>query len=388
MLLSHRGFKVSIFDKNEDVGGRNRPLRLGAYTFDIGPTFLLMKGVLDEMFALCDRRSDAYLELTELNPMYRLLFDDRELLVYSDRERMRAELNRAFSEGCAGYDAFLRQEGDRFRHLYPCITRDYSSLGSFFSLDLLRALPKLAITKSVFANLGRYFRGEKMRLAFSFQSKYLGMSPWDCPALFTMLPYVEHQYGIYHVIGGLNRISAAMARVIGEQGGTIHTGTPIESLLVAGKTVKGVRLSGGEEIHADETIVNADFAHAMSTLVPHGMLRKYNSEQLEKHEYSCSTFMLYLGLKKRYEIPHHNIVFARDYHTNMRNTFHFKTLSRDFSFYVQNAAVTDPSLAPAGRSGLYMLIPVPNNLGNIDWNYHCAALREQALGALATRMCL
>jgi len=182
MLLSQRGFKVSIYDKNPDVGGRNRPIRMNGFTFDTGPTFLLMKGVLDEMFELCNRRSEDYLQFLPLNPMYRLDYADRKLSVFSDRENMRNELNRVFDEGAGGYERFMDNERRRFNRLYPCITRDYSSLASFLSLDLIKALPWLAFPKSVFKNLGQYFTQEKMRLAFCFQSKYLGMSPWDCPA--------------------------------------------------------------------------------------------------------------------------------------------------------------------------------------------------------------
>ncbi|CAG7857051.1 partial phytoene desaturase, partial [biofilm metagenome] len=207
MLLSQRGFKVSIYDKNHEVGGRNRAIRLNGFTFDTGPTFLLMKGVLDEMFELCGRQSSDYLDFVPLNPMYQLVYDDQKLDVYSEPERMCAELDRVFAEGSGTYARFITNERDRFNRLYPCITRDYSSLTSFLSWDLIKALPWLAFPKSVFANLGQYFNQEKMRLAFSFQSKYLGMSPWECPALFTMLPYLEHDYGIYHVKGGLNQIA-------------------------------------------------------------------------------------------------------------------------------------------------------------------------------------
>ena len=386
MLLSHRGFKVSIFDKNEEVGGRNRAIRIDGFTFDTGPTFLLMKGVLDEMFELCGKRSEDYLNFVPLNPMYQLVYDDQKLDVYSEPERMRTELDRVFAEGSATYDRFIINERMRFNRLYPCITRDYSSLGSFLSMDLLRALPWLAFPKSVFANLGQYFQQEKMRLAFSFQSKYLGMSPWECPALFTMLPYLEHDYGIYHVIGGLNRIPSAMAEVIKESGGNIHTDCAVKSLIIENNSVKGIKLHNGEEVRGDEVIVNADFAHAMANLVEPGVLKKYDSQKLEKREYSCSTFMLYLGLDTVYDLPHHTIVFAKDYRTNIRNIFNNKILSQDFSFYVHNASMTDASLAPPSKSALYVLIPMPNNDSGIDWQAQCQLMREQALDTLGTRL--
>ena len=386
MLLSHRGFKVSIFDKNSEVGGRNRPIKLNGFSFDTGPTFLLMKDVLDEMFQLCQRNSEDYLSFLPLNPMYRLLYDDRQLSVFSDSENMRAELEKVFNEGSEGYERFMATEKQRFNKLYPCITRDYSSWTSLLSLDLFKAIPWLAFPKSVFANLGNYYQQEKMRLAFSFQSKYLGMSPWDCPALFTMLPYLEHEYGIYHVNGGLFQISNAMAKVIEEQGGSIHTDSEIDSLIIENKVVKGVKLANGEQVRGDEVIINADFAHAMTNLVANGELSKYSPEQLEKREYSCSTFMLYLGLDKLYDLPHHTIAFAKNYHSNIHNIFRSKTLSSDMSFYVQNASVNDPSLAPAGKSALYVLVPMPNNDANIDWDAHCQAVREQVLDTLGERL--
>ena len=122
MLLSHRGFKVSVYDKHAEVGGRNRAIQLGDFRFDTGPTFLLMKDVLDEMFRLCDRNSEDYLQFQALNPMYKLQYDDRELSVYSDRDNMSAELERVFDEGSAGYLRFMDKERQRFNKLYPCIT--------------------------------------------------------------------------------------------------------------------------------------------------------------------------------------------------------------------------------------------------------------------------
>lgn len=385
MILASRGFRVTVFDKNAEVGGRNRPLRLNGYTFDTGPTFLMMKFVLEDMFRQAGRELDDYIHTVRLDPMYRLIYDDRELLVSSDRDAMRQALRQAFPEGEAGLDAFMDREQRRFDRLYTVIQRDYSRFDRLFSPDLLRAIPALSFPRSVFGNLGRYFQDEKLRLAFSFQSKYLGMSPWECPALFTMLSFVEHRYGIFHVMGGLNRIATAMAEVIREHGGEIRTATPVERLELEGRTVKGVVLEGGERVPADAVVVNADFGYAMTRLVQPGVLRKYDAKGLEKKAISCSTFMLYLGLRKQYPLPHHNIYFAGDYRTQIRNIFQDGTLSEDFSFYVQNGSVTDPGLAPAGKSALYVLVPVPNNRSGIDWEQEQQAFRDRALETLVRR---
>lgn len=386
MLLSYRGFKVSVFEKNSQIGGRCRNIKQEGFTFDTGPTFLLMKDVLDEMFELTGRDSSDYLDFIRLDPMYKLVFDQQYIHVHSEPDKMLQELQRAFPDSPADYQKFLINEGRRFRYLYPCITRDYSYLKSYLSWDMVKALPFLALNHSVFSNLGRYFQTEKMRLIFSFQAKYLGMSPWECPAIFTMLSYIEHRYGIHHVKGGLNQISTAMAKVIEEQGGEIHYNSPVDSLITNHKTVTGIRLKDGTEVAADEVIVNADFAYAMTELVKPGVLKRYSAENIHKKEFSCSTFMMYLGLDKRYELSHHTVVFAKDYKQNVNNTFHNKILSDDFSFYVQNACVSDDSLAPPGKSTLYILVPVPNNKSQINWADEQRLMRQKVLDALSERL--
>jgi phytoene desaturase len=200
-----------------------------------------------------------------------------------------------------------------------------------------------------------------------------------------LIPYVEHAFGIYHVLGGLNQISVAMGKVVREEGGEIHTGTPVRRLVLDGRTVKGVELEGGDNVYADDVIINADFAYAMSHFVAPGVLRKYSAENLEKKRYSCSTFMLYLGVDKVYDLPHHNIIFAKDYRSNVDDIFDRMVLSDDLSFYIQNASVTDRSLAPEGKSTLYILVPIPNNKGRIDWDKEEKEFRDRVLDQVGER---
>jgi phytoene desaturase len=385
MILAHRGFDVTVFEAKPSVGGRNAALKVDGFTFDTGPTFLMMKFILEEMFGEAGRDVHQYLQFQKLDPLYSLKFADREVVVTPDHTRMRKTIQELFPGNETGLDSFLKKEQKRFKNLLPCIQKDYSSPWSLFSLTLLRGLPYLSLGKSIFKNMGSYFRDEKLRLSFTFQSKYLGMSPWDCPALFTMLPFVEHHFGIYHVMGGLNQISQALSKVVQEEGGQIHTETPVRSLILDGKTVKGVMLENGERVDADEVIVNADFAHAMNHLVEPGVLKKYSPGNLKKKEYSCSTFMLYLGVNQPVDLLHHTVVIANDYRTNMDNIFHKKILTDDMSFYIQNASVTDPSLAPAGKSTLYILVPVPNREANIDWLKEKTAFRAKVLDLVAQR---
>lgn len=386
MILAHRGFDVEIFEKSPVVGGRNAELSVGDFKFDVGPTFLMMKFILDEMFLDAGTESGKYLVFKRLDPMYRLMFESYTMDIFEDPIKMKEEIKKHFPGQEDGLDDFLKKEAKRFEYIFPCLEKDYSSFKEFFNPIFLRALPYIPIGQSIFQYLGKYFDQEKLRLSFTFQAKYLGMSPWECPGFFIILPFIEHRFGIFHVEGGLSRISGAMSDVFKERGGMLRTGTPIRQIIVEDGCARGVILQDGREVRGDEVIINADFGYAMTKLMPPGSIKKYSPEKLMKKEYSCSTFMLYLGLDKTYDdMAHHSIVFANDYKANVDDIFGRLTLSDDFSFYIRNSSVNDDKVAPAGKSGIYVLVPVPNNRSGIDWQKEKNIMREKVLAKIETR---
>ncbi|KPK65119.1 MAG: phytoene desaturase [Planctomycetes bacterium SM23_32] len=385
MILAHRGFRVSLFEKKDVVGGRNAALQLGPFKFDTGPTFLMMRFILDEMFRAAGTEAQDRLEFTRLDPMYELLFEDFRLTFTDDHDRMREQIAAHFPGREAGFDRFLSSEKKRFERLYPCLQKPYSSMWALLAPTFLRALPVMSLTQSVFGTMHDYFQSDPLTLCFTFQSKYLGMSPWKCPAVFSMLPYIEHAYGIYHTTGGLSEISTAMAGVLEERGGELHLSTPVSRLTVDGGGVKGVQLEDGQSIPADIVIANADFSQAMCDLVEPRWLRKWHPDLLERKAYSCSTFMLYLGLDKVYDMAHHSIAFAHDYRANLEDIADRMILSEDMSFYVRNASVNDPTLAPVGKSAVYVLVPVPNCRADVDWAKEKGSFRDKVLDAIEAR---
>ncbi|MFP5227355.1 MAG: phytoene desaturase family protein [Acidobacteriota bacterium] len=385
MLLAQRGFRVQVFEKQDVIGGRNAEVRLGAYRFDLGPTFLMMKFLLDELFAEGGRRSSDYLQVRSLDPMYALNFADKTLLARSQPAAMKAEIEKHFPGEGASLDRFLERESLRFKKLYPCLQKPYGSLASMISPTLLAAVPHIAAGRSLHSVLASYFRSEELRLAFTFQSKYLGMSPWDCPGLFTMIPYTEHAHGVYHVMGGLCRISDAFAQVAREEGAEIHTSSPVSRVLLDGRRACGVELASGEKVACDEVILNADFGHAMSMFFEPQTLGRYRPSKLRKRRFSCSTFMMYLGLDRTFDTEHHTIVFARDYRRNIEAITRGQAAFEDISLYIRNAGRNDPSGAPAGHSALYILVPVANNTSGIDWEEQKQTLRESVLRTLQER---
>ena len=378
MLLAHKGFDVTVLEKANEVGGRNAPITLGDFTFDTGPTFLMMKHVLDEIFESCARNSSDYLKFTLLDPMYQLDFRDQTVQISSDKETMKAELRRAFPGTENSLDKFYSRERKRYEKIIPNLYKEYSSLLAFLSPKVLSAIPTFFSGGSIYDNLGKYFKEEKLRVCFTFQSKYLGMSPWECPSAFTIIPYVEHEFGIYHVEGGLNQISEAMAKVVEEENGVVITNQKVEKIITSENQVKGVQLEDGNKMNFDKVIVNADFGYAMSNLFETNKIKKYSPEKLKKKKFSCSTFMLYLGVDKKYPSPHHNIIFAKNYRQNLKDIKEGR-LSEDFSFYVQNPSATDDTLAPGGKSAVYILVPTPNNRSSIDWDLEKQQFREKIL---------
>ncbi len=385
MVLAHRGFDVEIFEKDDIVGGRNKPLKIGEFTFDTGPTFLMMKYILDELFELTGRKSSDYLKFFKLDPMYRLVFKNKTINMTSDHKKMAEEIEKIFPGNSKGFEKYLENEEIKLKYLTPCLRKPYLSFFDLMKNPFLKAIPHLELHRTVYQSLSRYFNDEYLKLCFTFQSKYLGMSAWECPAAFSMIAYVEHEFGIHHVEGGLNKISQAMAKVVEEEGGKIHLNTKVKKIINSGKEVTGVMLDNGEIVQADYVIVNSDFSYSVLNLMDPKYVEKYSEKKLARKKYSCSTFMIYLCVDKLYDIPHHNIIFAENYKQNVDDIFKNLKLSDEISFYIQNACITDKTLAPQGKSTIYILVPVPNLRANIDWDKEKEKFRDKVLDAIETR---
>ncbi len=386
MILASRGFDVSIYEKGVNVGGRNGEIKKDGFTFDIGPTFLMMKFILDEMFTECGEKSEDYMKFVKLDPMYRLIFDNFSMDIFEDKEKMKKEIQKYFPQQEEKLDDFMKRESKRFEKIYPIMQKEQDSFWNFFTPVFIKALPHIPLKTSIFNYLGKYFDQEKLRLAFTFQAKYLGMSPFECPALFVILPYVEHKFGMFHVEGGLSAISKSMAKVIEKKGGKIYLNQGVKEVIVKDKKAVGLEFLNGEKVYGDEIIMNADFAYAMNNLMPKDSLKKYRKEKIEKKKYSCSTFMMYLGIKGEYpDIKHHTIVFSKNYKKNLDTIFKEYSLSDDFSIYIRNASVVDKTIAPEGMSNLYILAPMPNNKSKIDWDKEKHKIRQLILNVIKER---
>lgn len=386
MLLAHKGYEVDVYEKQEYVGGRTSEIRLGDYTFDMGPTFLNMLYIAEEIFELTGRKLEDYVELYDLNPMYQLIFHDKKLNMTRDADEMIRQINELFPGNEGSYERYMERTQKKLEVLAPVLQSPMNRFTDLMKPSVLRAVGELEIGRSLVDTLSDFYKDEDLQLSFTFQSKYLGMSPWESPGAFSILSYIEHAYGVYHIKGGLNQLTKAMAKVVEELGGRVHVNHGVKKLIVEKKKVTGLLLENGQKIEADEVVINGDFGHVMTNLVEPGVLKKYTPEKLEKKSYSCSTFMLYLGVNKRFDLPHHTIWFAEDYRKNVEEITKSKLLSEDPSIYIQNAIVTDGTVAPEGKSTLYILVPVPNNMSEINWDNVTGPFRDMVLNMVSEKV--
>lgn len=391
MLLAASGMQVTIYEAQPVVGGRTRRLEFGPedrrFAFDCGPTFFMMPYVLEEIFAATGRRLSDYAELTRLDPMYRLLLGRPNgqapitIDATQDLDRMAAQLAAIEPHDGPAFLRFIRDNRTKLELMTPILRAPIRGLGDLMTWDAIKVAPTLTPWKSLYDLLSGYFKNEQIRLALSFQSKYLGMSPFECPSLFSILPFIEYEYGIWHPRGGCNALTAAMAEVCTEYGASIRCGEPVERLLFQGRRCTGA-VVGGEERHHDHMVLNADATWAMKHLIPESLRGGWTDEAIDRKRYSCSTFMMYLGVEGEVDLPHHTIYTSTRYKQNIDDIAVHGRLTEDPSTYVCNPSRIDPTLAPAGDSSLYVLVPTPNAQARIDWASATPMLRERTYAQL------
>jgi phytoene desaturase len=384
MLLAKAGLEVKLFERLPYVGGRTSVVELDGFRFDRGPTFFLYPRVLQEIFAAVDRDLMTEVPMVRLDPQYRLIFGaGGSLDATPNVPRMEEAIASVEPRDAPAFGRFLAENSAKLERFKPCLENPFPSWRAVVSAKMLKLLPYLRPWASLDRELKRFFSDERLRLAFSFQSKYLGMSPFRCPSLFSILSYLEYGYGVFHPIGGCNALTHKMAEIAQDLGVEIRLSEGVDGIMFTGRRAVGVRTSSGE-YRSDAVMINADFARAMTRLIPNGLRRRWTDERLKKKRFSCSTFMMYLGIEGRYdELLHHNIFVPQGYRAHLDEVERQHVLSEEPSFYVQNACVTDQSLAPPGMSTLYVLVPVTHQHPNVDWAHEKDRYRSLVFGQLA-----
>ena len=384
--LAAAGHKVTVLERNPSAGGRANEIRADGYRFDTGPSLLLMPDVYRELFAAAGRRIEDYVTFLPMDPNYRVhLGDGRWFDASRNLARMASSVNQIEQGAGTRIAVFLKDAGYKYRIAREkFVGRNFLHLFQFLTPANLYYLLRTEALANLFRTAGRYFRDEHLRLAFTFQTMYLGISPLNAPAIYALLPYTELAEGIWYPAGGVYRLIEAMLRLAEELGAEIRTSAEVVGLRFDGERAAGVTLLNGEELDADIIVANADLPGAYHRLVPEELRPDFTNARLRRMRYTASAYMLYLGVDRVYEqLQHHNVFFTHDFRANFDAIFRTRRLPAEPSLYIAAPGRTDPTVAPPGHDALMVLVPVPHLARDgVNWKRDEPAFRERVYDRL------
>ena len=374
--LARRGLHVTVVEKNSRAGGRCDRFSHAGHQFDSGPTLLVMPLLYETEFAALGASMREMLDLQRVDPTYRLVFDDGSgLSLTSDLHRMREQLE-AIQPG--SYHGFLRyvEEGHRHYHLAVdrLVNRDFRKASDFFTLANLPLVFQLKPLVQHYRGMSAYFDDPRLKTAFTFQDVYMGLSPFEAPATFSMMPYTELAHGVWYPKGGMYGVVEALMQIATGAGVEFLFDTAVERIELDGDRARGVLLENGQRLEADVVLGNADLPYIYKDLLPQGDGR---AEKLSRKRYSCSTISFFWGVDKPYEkLGPHTLFLADDYRENFDSIIRDLDLPKNPSLYIHAPARLDPSTAPAGEDTLIAIVPV-GHMGEKD-ERDWGAIRDQA----------
>ncbi len=385
--LARNGYDVTVVEKNDTPGGRCNQIVREGHRFDIGPTLFLMPEVWEETFAALGERMSDHLELKRIDPTYKVYFDDGlQLSLTSNIGEMQTQLEAVEKTAFTGFLNYIAEGSKHYKmSLEKFVGRNFYNIFQYFSLRNLPLLFQLKALKKHYNNVSQYFQDERLKAAFTFQNMYLGLSPYDAPATYSLLQYTELAEGVWYPMGGMYAGIQALTRIAEKLGVNFIYNAPVKRLKVQGSKVEGVELEDGRELKADIFIGNADLPYIYKELLPESA----EAKKLDDKLYTCSTIMFYWGVDKQYpQIAHHNVFLGGDYKASFDQIFNEHTLPQVPSFYVHAPARTDPAAAPAGQDTLYVLVPVGHldARSEQDWEALVQRARKTVLARLAGEM--
>lgn len=373
--LAQQGMHVTVIEKNERPGGRCDRVEYRGHLFDTGPTLFIMPLLYQAEFAALRASLKEHLDLQRVDPTYHLYFDDgSRIALTSDLKRLEEQLE-AIEPG--SFDGFLRYMAEGHRHydvaLERLVTRDFRSASDFLTLSNLPLLFQVKPLINHYRNMSAYFDDPRLKSAFTFQDVYMGLSPFEAPATFSMMSYTELAHGVWYPRGGMYSVVQALVSIAEQAGVEFVFNAPVRNIDVNSTVTHGVILQDGTRLEADAVLANADLPYVYKELLP----QDARTEQLEHKRFSCSVISFFWGLKKRYEtLPPHALFLAHDYRENFDSIIRDEDLPENPSLYIHSPARLDPSMAPAGEDTIVAIVPVGhmNARGDQDW----VAIRDRA----------
>jgi phytoene desaturase len=367
--LAKNGYHVTVLEKNDKPGGRCNQINHDGHRFDTGPTLFLMPEVWRETYEALGEKLEDHLTLKRIDPTYKVHFDDGlQIQLTSNIGEMQSQLEKVEKTAFSGFLQYITEGNRHYKiSLDKFVGRNFYNIFQYFSPANLPLIFQLKALVKHYSNVSKYFKDERLKAAFTFQNMYLGLSPYDAPATYSLLQYTELAEGVWYPLGGMYRGIESLASIAEKLGVKFIYNSPVKEIQIEEDRVAAVQTEDGREYSADLFIGNADLPYIYKELLPVSK----EAETLDKKKYTCSTIMFYWGVDKIYpQIAHHNVFLGGDYKASFDSIFDSHTLPEQPSFYIHAPARTDPAAAPAGQDTLYVLVPVGHldEASNQDWD--------------------
>jgi phytoene desaturase len=374
LRLRRHGFQVTVVEKQPRPGGRSNVLHEAGFRVDTGPTILVMKDTFQKFYRSLGLRLEDRLQLVQLEPNYRIHFHDGTSLDLSgNMARLSEEVERIAPGSGPRLFHFLGEAARKYALGMPFVDRNYDHITDLMNPVAGLRLLRTSAHRNLYRQVSAYFGHEdKLAKAFSFHSMFLGLSPMDALAMYSLITYADLAGGMWYPLGGVYSIVEDLVKLADLAGVEVRTSSPVAEIRVESGRAVGVTLESGEFLPADVVISNADLPYTYRKLIARAYRPDFPDTRLDRMQYACSGYVLYLGLDTVYpHLSHQGLFFAQDYRANLDAIFRHKTLPADPSFHMCVPTVTDPSLAPA-----------PNLSGSVDWGQAAPMVRRQLLSRL------
>jgi phytoene desaturase len=377
--LARSGMHVTVLEKNSQPGGRCGRFSREGHRFDSGPTLLVMPLLYEAEFRHLGTAMHEMLDLQRVDPTYHLVFDDgSKLSLTSDMKSMQDQLEAIEPGSFRGLLRYM-QEGHRHYHLSmeKLVNRDFRRASEFFNFANLHLFSQLKPFANHYRNMSTYFDNPRLKAVFTFQDVYMGLSPFEAPATFSMMPYTELAHGVWYPKGGMYSIVEALMKLAQEVGVQFEYHASVERIDVNGDQARGVVLTDGRTIQAEAVLANADLPYVYQDLLPHCPQGHRESERMARKRFSCSVISFFWGLDKTYEqLPPHMLFLADDYRDNFDSIIRDLDLPANPCLYIHAPARLDPAMSPQGEDTLIAIVPVGHmsENGGQDW----VAIRDRA----------
>ncbi len=368
VFLARRGYEVNVYEKNTAPGGRCGQINCEGHRFDIGATMLMMPGIYKEIFAELGIPLFEKGDIRSMDELYRIFYDNNEVLSFtSDKKKMEQQLENIE----AGSYKKARKYIDVGYEIYKIgigklIGRNFYNLFQFANIRNIGLLIKLKAYISNYRYASRFFRNTHLRMAFTFQNIYVGQSPFNAPALFSMVPAAELTEGSFFPEGGMHSIVNKLLAAAIESGVRFHYKMPVAKIRVNGRKAEGLIFEDGSVVSADIIVVNADLPFVYRKLLP----ASRKSKHLDRLKYSCSAISFHWGVDKVYpQLGHHNVFLSDQFKEGLDKIFLEKNVSDCPSFYLHSPVRSDPSAAPENQDSFSFIVATGYNEPSMkqDW---------------------